>query len=468
MTMKKVIAFALIAVLALGFLCYAHVSVTASQDDLLIYPTLEIGDSSPLEGLTADVTFLCGDYLRWDASYAFSGETTADFTFDPEGFTKETGHRAYFDVYLSAGFGSSTTGGSFSISNSPYGDLLRAAAAGVGDNETKTTNLKLQDYVNYYMPDYELHYFDGVAQSDQQQSLHGMITDDNWYENPGVYDAFFELFRFPVQDSHIVTVTVGKDDMRRIVDINLENKNGPQLRFISDVNADGLWFVPIFQDEAGNPLSYESPNGHGIYHIPWKTASELVKTHGTYAELTPDLANCRLLLPLKEHQQIVDMCIDAKAGLAWMLTLENSSYVLARMDLSSGASTKTAVMSHDPEMEETYNAFARDDGYLLVTAQNQLALVSEETNEVLLTAPDRIEGPYRARNYVPGDGTLRFDGEYLILAESCHYRDGAFQILIFRQGEMVYYGKYDCSLLRGNDDWYYGSIVPDYYPIRLR
>lgn len=466
--MKRLIAFALTAVLALGFLCFSHASVTASQDDLLIYPTLEIGDRSPLEGLTADVSFLCGDYLRWDASYDFDGETTADFAFDPEGYTKESGHRAYFDVYLSEGTGGSTFGGSFSISNSGYGDLLRAASAGVGDNETQTTNLRMKDYVNYYLPDFEICFFDGESTCDQQQSLYGLITGDNWYESPGIYEELFQLFRFPVQENHIATVTVGKNELRQIVDLNMESKNSPQLRFFSDINENGLYFLPVFQDEAGTPLPYEAPEDHGIYHIPWTVIGEEIQSERTVNKLSPDLANLSLLLALDENLRILDMQIDAKAEIAWMLTMEDGHYIITRMDLSSGTSTSTAVLPHDPEMEETYDAFVRDDGYLLVTAQNQLALVSEETNEVLLTAPDRIDGHYRARNYDPGDGTLRFDGEYLILAESCHYRDGAFQILIFRQGDTVYYGEYDCSLLRGNDDWYYNSIVPDYYPIQLR
>ena len=64
MTMKKVIVFLLITAIALGGIGFAHALVTDSQDDLILYPTAQVGDPSVLEGLTASMTFACGDHLR--------------------------------------------------------------------------------------------------------------------------------------------------------------------------------------------------------------------------------------------------------------------------------------------------------------------------------------------------------------------------------------------------------------------
>ena len=64
MTMKKVIGFLLTLTIALGGLGFAHAAVYASQDDLAIYPTLELGDPTILHGLTANLTFTCGNHLR--------------------------------------------------------------------------------------------------------------------------------------------------------------------------------------------------------------------------------------------------------------------------------------------------------------------------------------------------------------------------------------------------------------------
>ena len=40
MTVKKVLAFLLVLALALGGIGFAHAAVTASQDALLVFPTL--------------------------------------------------------------------------------------------------------------------------------------------------------------------------------------------------------------------------------------------------------------------------------------------------------------------------------------------------------------------------------------------------------------------------------------------
>ena len=98
-----------------------------------------------------------------------------------------------------------------------------------------------------------------------------------------------------------------------------------------------------------------------------------------------------------------------------------------------------------------------DNGYLLITTQGSVALVEKATGELLLTAPDVTGQTYSAVNY-DEMGDLRFDGETLILLDTGSYRHGAFWTCAFRQDELVYYGLYDCSIMRGNDDWYYSYI----------
>ena len=79
MTMKKVIVFLLVIALAIGGIGAAHAAVTASQDDLVLYPTIQVGDPAVLEGLTAGLTFACGDHLRWHTDYPFGGEAVTEF-----------------------------------------------------------------------------------------------------------------------------------------------------------------------------------------------------------------------------------------------------------------------------------------------------------------------------------------------------------------------------------------------------
>ena len=459
MTMRKVLIFALTVAIALGGLGFAHAAVTDSQDDLLIYPTLEVGDRSRLDGMTASMTFACGDHLRWHTDYTFGGETATEFRYHRKPLQEpEDYERTRLSIGFSGGFGASTSG-YFSVGANDYGALFQAVAVATPDGGTKTMNLNMADYVNYYMSDFDLSYM--------SVNLHSLITDEDWYEW-GNYHEFTEHFRFPVQDHHIVSVTVGKDASGRINDINLSPENGPLLYFISDVNAEGLWFVPVFKAEDGTPLPYESPAGHGIYFIPWKVTGTIQYTSGEKETVEPDLDNARRLFPLDDNLIIEHMEIDAEAGEAWMLTREDTAFFLTSYDLTAGqVLARLEVLPHDPEADAGTCTFERDGDYLLVTAQNHIALVDTANRALLLTAPDTAQD-CSSISYTPETGTIFFDGEYLILLDVMRYWDGTFWTAVFRQDELTYYGEYDCSLMRGNDDFYYSSINVDQDPITLK
>lgn len=464
--MKKVIVFLLTAAIALGGLGFAHATVTDAQDDLVIYPVAEIGDAGALEGMTASMTFACGDYLRWYTDYPFGGEAVTEFEYIAKGSTEAVeSSDGHLEVYFTGGIGSSTSG-TFSLTNNGYGALLRAVAAVTPNGGSKTMNLKMADYVDYYMPDYELYYTGEEGYCSQSASLHGLMTGDSWYEERGAYTHLMQKFRFPVQPDHIMSVTVDKNDAGGINGINLSPENGPSLHFISDVNDEGVWFVPIFLDENGAPLPYESPEGHGIYHIPWKFDSSVTYGSGKQG-LTLDMNKVTRLAALDENVPIQRMVIDAEKGEAWMLTLEDGSYILTALDLTSGEATvRTEVLPDAPESGYSDAWFVEDSGYLLVTARGSVALVEKATGALLLTAPAITGQTYSAANY-DEMGDLRFDGETLVLLDTGSYRHGAFWTMALRQDEVVYYGLYDCSIMRGNDDWYYSYISTEQDVVEL-
>lgn len=457
--MRKLLIFVLAIALALGGIGFAHAAVTDSQDELLIYPTFESGDPSVLSGRTASLTFACGNYLRWYSDYTFGGETETEFCFDTDGFASPDLHsESRLDVYLTGGLGSSVSGGEFSPAASGYGDLLKAVAVTIGPNESRTMNLKMADYVEEYLPDYELYYEDSERTCSQQMGLHALITGDSWYESPEEYQAFFAPFSFPIQEDQIISVTVSKDDAGRIVGIDLYPENGPMLYYISDVNAQGVWFVPVFRSEEGEPLDYESPEGHGLYFAPWKETGTVRRSDKEYANVSPDMEKLELVIPLDPDTVIEDMAIDADAGRAWLLSLEDAGYMLTEFDLTTGEARSMEVLPHDPELEWADSHIIRDSGFLLLTAQDHLALVDEDSLELLLTAEDDLDQDHHAANYEPANSELYFENGKLILMNTSNYQRYAFWTAVYQQGGQVYYGEFDCSLLRSNDDFYYREI----------
>ena len=469
MTMKKVLVFALVLALAVGGIGFAHAAVTGSQDDLTVYPTLEVGDPTALEGLTASMTFQCGPHLRWHTDYPFGGDAVTEFVYHRKSIEEPMVYdRSTMEVYLSGGFSSSVSGGSFTPNSTDYGPLLAAVAAETPDGGSKTMELLMKDYVNYYVPDYELRYEDESLQCYQAASTHGFVAGDEWHGNPGCYVPLMQAFRFPVQEGHIMSVSVQKDDAGRIVSIDLYPKNGPELQFLSDVTAEGVWFVPIFRDEAGMPLAYESPQGHGIYFIPWMRNDRYLQTAGQPKQVTLNVKEAQLRFPLEDSLLVRHMVIDAEAGIARMLTLEDGMYVLTTCDLESGTTrSRLELLPYDPDDPDTTACFHQEGDYLLFLLQSSLALTDAEGQTLHLTAPEARDQRFGARFYDPDTGDLRFDGETLILADSTWYREGTFWAAAWRQGALRFYGEYDCSIMRGNDDWYYSYVTAEEHPLTL-
>ena len=121
-----------------------------------------------------------------------------------------------------------------------------------------------------------------------------------------------------------------------------------------------------------------------------------------------------------------------------------------------------------PDDGVTSASFHREGEHLLLTIQSRIALTDAAGETLLLTAPDALAQNFNSRSYDPDTGDLRFDGETLILADTAWFREGTFWAAAWRQDELTYYGEYDCSIMRGNDHWYYSYVSAEEYPIVLK
>ena len=169
------------------------------------------------------------------------------------------------------------------------------------------------------------------------------------------------------------------------------------------------------------------------------------------------MAKLTQVVSLPEDLTIVEASIDGVE--ATILTLEDGAYILTVYDLATGGSRRLEVLPCDGG-KPLHGYVMKGGDYLLVTAQGHLALVENDTMTLLLTAPDVTGQTCSAISYSPDLGTLRFEDGILTLSAAVPtYQDGTFWIAAWRQGELLYYGEYDCSLMRGNDRFYYGLIA---------
>ena len=463
--MKKVIAFLLVLTLALGGILFAHVTVTASQDDLLIYPIAQTGDPAVLDGLSAGITFNCGKHLFWRSTYAFGGETETEFVYDRKGVEAEMNTVSnQINFWLTSGLSASTSG-SFNLNRGVYGELFQTVIAETPYGGTYTMTLDLSDYADSYALEFSLYYREENRRCDYSIDTMELLENQHWQNGEGFYKSFLELFRFPVQEGQTVTVTAARNDAGNIYSIDLQFTDCPELYSVSYVGSEGIYFLPIFLDENQNPLPYESPYGHGVYFAPWKVTD----TYDTTVYVAPDLNKLRLLIPLEETLCIDHIDINGDLDECRILSREGEGYFLTVWDLTTGdVKTRLEVLPHDPD-RISRGVFHEDEGYLLITAQEHIALVDPETWQVLLTAPDVAGQRYAATWHTAAVGALRFDGQRLYLLNTgMYYETGAFWAAVWQQDELLYYGEYDCSLMRGNDNWYYNSITADFYPLQWK
>lgn len=467
--MKKVLAFVLILAIALGGMVFAHIAVSDSQDELIFYPTLEEGDPAVMEGLSASMTFACGDHLRWHTEYPFGGEASTEFVYHRRSVQEPTrDNRSRLEVYVTNGMSCNISGGEFCLNNNDYGPLLQAVAKETPQNGTKTMDIEILDHISYYLPDYELQYEDDTKTCSETATPYNSMIDQSWYEYTGSYRSLMEAFCFPVQPGDTLSVTVQKDDMGRIVGLQLDDEQCPELYFLSDVTAEGIWFLPVFRDESGSPLAYESPEGHGIYFVPWMHDDSFLMVEGRKEQVTPSFKKAELRLPLDEHLQILQMIIDGDAGTAQMLTLEDGSYILTTCDLKNGTVlSRLELLRHDPSDTDPSATFFSKGAYLLFLLQDTIALTDAAGETLFLTAPEPVDQHYGLRIYDNATGAMYFDGETLILADSTWFREGTFWAAAWTQDALRFYGEYDCSLMRGNENWYYSSVTAEHCHMEL-
>lgn len=464
--MKKVIVFILVVALALGGIGFAHAAVTAAQDDLVLYPTLEIGDMTALEGRTARITFTCGDHLIWKTDYPFGGEAVTEFTYDRAGIPEiPLWSQSELSAYLTTSTYASTTG-SFAIRSGGYGDMFREAASKAENNGEFTMEVALSDYLSYYLPEFQMVYEGETGQCYCAVDLMGLLGSREWYEDLTIYDSFNAAFRFPVQETDRAEIYVHKAGSS-VDGFSFNSVSTPELTIHSDVSAVGIWMIASFVDENGAPLPYESPAGHGIYFIPWKVVGQYQYTTTTKDNLAPDFAHAELIFPLADDLLIQQLSIDSEAGLARILSAEGDSFVLTVYDLNARAVTaRLEVLPRDAGNPGIVQ-FAEKNGCLLVTGQGNLALVDAANYDLLLTAPDVRDLGFSAGQFKSATGDLWFDGQTLILMDTGYYREDTLWAAAWNQGGNICYGEYDCSLMRCNDHWYYDYITADRFGLEL-
>lgn len=220
-------------------------------------------------------------------------------------------------------------------------------------------------------------------------------------------------------------------------------KNNTSLDYLSHINSEGIWFLPIFYETIDGQTQC-SPLGHGLYFVPWESVDD--HYYGR-TEVEPDVSGLQLCLPLSGIRSILDLVVTPDGKAAHLLTLEEGTYFLTIYDLDSDTiRSRLALCDWDPESFSFSMIYPHFGDQLLLKIHDKLILTDSAGENILLTAPISDYGSYQVDRFNLETGDLYFDGETLFVTGLIQTVNPTFAISAWSEGVHLYHGEYGCSL----------------------
>lgn len=466
--MIRVIAFVIALACCVGLISGTHNALTDAGDDLVFTEEVLFGDPSVLDGRVISSSIECGDHMTWNTTCTFGPEDYFDTEFvftQAKRMTDSTNNRNELEVYTTAGFGASTSG-SFELRNTGCGDMIRAVAAVTPDGEERQMNLKLADYADCHPLDFGLSYSSEQYYCEEHVDITSHFFDQ-WNDDEMDFETyvqdvlslcyldFCELFRFPVMDDEIVSVTVQKDSAGGISGMDYNVLNAPEIRIVTALNDSGAYCIPVYvkSGASSEALQGEYAYGMGIYFIPWKMVPDQYRSIDDDIRrqvVTLDVANARNIYPLPETTIVYGLEIDKETGTVWMLSLEEGAYVLTQLK-ENQILRRLEVTDAEPNDGYYYPTWHCRENLMIVEACGKIALVDltgEPEVDFVVPLGETRDGFWDFSN---NTGGIWYDGETLILAGSRYYDDNSLSVLAYGANGPLYWGEFGCSVFDGND-----------------
>lgn len=455
--MRRTVALLLVLAVLAGAMVYIHTKIWQMEDDVIFTENILAGDARWMEGETADIHYDAGAYLRWDCEYRF-GETPSVQTvfhlsqMQPQDQMGLSNSEFYIDPYASrTTFLAYPLKGDPQTGNRAFDQMILDAATQTPTGETQEFDFTTTDYLEDYPYDIYLKY-----QTPEKfcRFSTDVLLDHMEQDRPdtGFYRAFFEKFRFPVTetDSTRLSIYKGSDDLIEGIGIVQYEANG--FGFLSAMGEDGLYLIPYFEDARGNPLKGDYSDGRGLYFIPWERYGESSsnvfdgeKWVPRY-DVWPDLANSRNLFPIADDTHVCSLALSQDASTAWIVTWEDGGYYLDVLTVPDGT-LRNRIFLMEQENKPTASSVVTENGYMVVAADQKLALVNLEGDCRLEFAVDSGAAQEHMTSLrFQTKPELRYEDGVLTLLNSGEYLNCYFYTAVFTADGLQFLANYTCNL----------------------
>ncbi len=458
--MRKVVVFLLVTVLALGAVGYASAELFKLEDDVVYSQNVLFGDPACLEGHTAGIRYRSGSqHLTWYTDFNFGTEPSSQTRFallqkqpQSEWFYPVN----HFDIRCFHGLGYTVSGGTLELTNTPLGKLVQSVALMTPDGETFAMSVKPSDYIDSYPLEFDIDFRAPGVSCFLISHFGGALSDSG---DPAEYEAYTSslnsLFHFPVLDDCVFQVEVSKDPEGNPYSLNIDSVNTPECGLISTANETGCYLIPYYQDPDGNPVEVGTPDGMGLYYLPWKELSEYTYQDDATGEertghdVLPNPDGARNICPMDTSTIPIDLKLSEDKQTGWLLCREESEYVLFVIDLTHAELLNRIPLTPVPQDSEATMLHATYSGNLLVAASDdRLTLVNLDGIGSVEFSTDAGEGRDYLSLITLSDSTVTvsYDGEQLVLLCPSYNRDCSFWAAVYTENGLHFLGEYQTNL----------------------
>ena len=450
--MIRTLCFLVAVCCCIGLISGSYTAILDTGDDVTFTEEVLLGDPSVLDGRVAEFGVCYGEHLFWDFTCRFGAEDSYEtsVSFSQKGI-HEYILNAYqpLNVYGHSGWGASTTG-DMQLSEDGYGAMFGTVAALTQRGTEGKMNLRLADFVEYHALNFELNYQSDRYICNEYEEHFSYITGLQAWEDSPSYEAFSQLFRFPVQEDDIVTISVWVNEAGGLASVDYYTNANYTISVVSCATDAGVYCIPSYwNDSTGTAIPGEYAQGMGMYFIPWKEYDDGSVYAGGKKRVTLDVDNAKNVCPMPENAITYGLTMDEESETVWLLSQEDGQYLLTRLDLQTNQVLDRIELMNLPDHRTTPEWYICDD-LMLIQAADQIALVSTgDTPALEFIAP--TGDTTKVFHSIESKTTAMVYEDGLLYLADARYYDEYLSMLVFDENGPVYWGRYHCSLFECNE-----------------
>lgn len=468
--MKKAFAvFAVCLLLTAGVGLFGMNLLHEDRDQVEVTAATLSGDPAAAEGLVATQAAHLNDQLRWDLTIPLDRpeETTVLFdsrwspdapAFDPLSLDISTPMNASY------GFSGHTLEQLTADVTDlyPLAPMLEDVFSRAPRGQTYIETVSPRDYWEVYPLRANVYGLEGTFRHWEEESL-------------ALDQGIRDFFSFPIPEDTLWTVIMETDETGNILSLEVSDPDYSFGLGTLSVSIDNVLFFTFDQYTAADFSN--TPGGFGLYRLPLPQPQQSgLPAEGQTVSL-PDPADLANVFPLPEEVKVLDLSLDHD-GTALLLTYcLGSDYHYLVLD----PQTMEVLQTLDIPAEDQVSRFQNEDGDWEQEVYPGIVDTLAGENFLLFYGAEALhlfsldQGTYTYAFSAPMTESLRWGDHYLtgawngetlalgVLRSENYSLVTGLTLSLFRQGELIYQGRYDTSLDSGP-----GQASPNNYQDRIQ